>query len=166
MFIHMFKMKDYNGRFDLDAVEINYSYQAKEINYYSFRFYRVLIKINNLMIQPTMSYDFNYLIQSKIQPPAEYNNETQRKVYKITHKLFNIYLSIYLSLSKSVYISTYFRCSGLAAGNWLGQNYLQEEARRQLHKNDASNIEQGLAATPHKAPTIRPPTSHHVNYPS
>ena len=34
-----------------------------------------------------------------------------------------------------------------------------EEARRQLHKNVASNIEQVLAATPHKAPTIRPPAS-------
>ena len=32
-----------------------------------------------------------------------------------------------------------------------------EEARRQLNKNVASNIEQVLAATPHKAPTIRPP---------
>ena len=27
-------------------------------------------------------------------------------------------------------------------------------------------IEQVLAATPHKAPTIRPPASHHENYPS
>ena len=34
-----------------------------------------------------------------------------------------------------------------------------KEARRQLHKNAASNIEQVLAATPHKAPTIRPPAS-------
>ena len=42
----------------------------------------------------------------------------------------------------------------------------EEEARRQLHKNAASNIEQVLAATPHKAPTIRPPASHHENYPS
>ena len=41
-----------------------------------------------------------------------------------------------------------------------------EEARRQLHKNAASNIEQVLAATPHKALTIRPPASHHENYPS
>ena len=41
-----------------------------------------------------------------------------------------------------------------------------EEARRQLHKNAASNIEQVLAATPHEAPTIRPPASHHENYPS
>ena len=39
------------------------------------------------------------------------------------------------------------------------------EARQQLHKNVASNIEQVLAATPHKAPTIRPPASHHENYP-
>ena len=41
-----------------------------------------------------------------------------------------------------------------------------EEARRQLHKKVASNIEQVLAATPHKAPIIRPPASHHENYPS
>ena len=37
-----------------------------------------------------------------------------------------------------------------------------EETRRQLHKNAANNIEQVLAATP----TIRPPASHHENYPS
>ena len=42
----------------------------------------------------------------------------------------------------------------------------REEARRQLDKNVASNIEQVQAATPHKAPTIRPPASHHENYPS
>ena len=41
-----------------------------------------------------------------------------------------------------------------------------EEARRQLHKNAASNIEQVLEATPYKAPAIRPPASHHENYPS
>ena len=41
-----------------------------------------------------------------------------------------------------------------------------EKARRQLHKNAASNIEQVLAATVHKVPTIRPPASHHENYPS
>ena len=39
------------------------------------------------------------------------------------------------------------------------------KARRQLLKNAASNIEQVLEATPHKASTIRPPTSHHENYP-
>ena len=41
-----------------------------------------------------------------------------------------------------------------------------EKARRQLHKNVASNIEQVLAATPHKSLTIRPPASYHKNYPS
>ena len=41
-----------------------------------------------------------------------------------------------------------------------------EEARRQLHKNVASNIEQILAATPHKSPIIRPPASQHENYQS
>ena len=41
-----------------------------------------------------------------------------------------------------------------------------EEARRQLHKNAASNLEQVLAATPNKTPTVRPPASYHENYPS
>ena len=41
-----------------------------------------------------------------------------------------------------------------------------EEARRQLHKNAASNLEQVLAATTHKTPTVRPPVSYHENYPS
>ena len=41
-----------------------------------------------------------------------------------------------------------------------------EEARRQLHKNAARNIEHVMAATLHKAPTIRTPTFHHENYPS
>ena len=39
-----------------------------------------------------------------------------------------------------------------------------EEARRQFHKNAASNLEQVLAATPHKATTIRSSASHHENY--
>ena len=41
-----------------------------------------------------------------------------------------------------------------------------EEARRQLHKNVVSNTEQVMAATPNKAPAIRPPASHHENYAS
>ena len=41
-----------------------------------------------------------------------------------------------------------------------------EEARRQLHKNAASNLEQVLAATPHKTPNPRPPASYHENYSS
>ena len=41
-----------------------------------------------------------------------------------------------------------------------------EEARRQLHKNAACNLEQVLAATPHKTPIVRPPTSYHENYSS
>ena len=41
-----------------------------------------------------------------------------------------------------------------------------EEARRQLHKNAVSNTEQVLAATPHKTPIVRPPTSYHEHYSS
>ena len=50
--------------------------------------------------------------------------------------------------------------------HYLDANKTIGEARRQLHKNVASNIEQALAATTHKASTIRPPASHHENYPS
>ena len=41
-----------------------------------------------------------------------------------------------------------------------------EKAWRQLHKNAASNIEQVLEAAPHKAASVRPPTTHHKNSPS
>ena len=41
-----------------------------------------------------------------------------------------------------------------------------EEARRQLYKNVASNIEQVLAATHHTAPNVQPPTTYHENYTS
>ena len=58
------------------------------------------------------------------------------------------------------------KCSGhVDTAVWM--HYLDankaagEEARRQLRKNAASNIEQVLATTPHKAPTIQPPASHH-----
>ena len=37
---------------------------------------------------------------------------------------------------------------------------------RHLHKNAACNIEQVLGAAPHKTATVRPPTTHHKNYPS
>ena len=38
-----------------------------------------------------------------------------------------------------------------------------EEARQQLYKNTECNLEQVLAATPHKTPTVRPPASYHEN---
>ena len=41
-----------------------------------------------------------------------------------------------------------------------------EKAWQQLHKNSASNIKQVLEATPYKAAAIRPPTTHHENYPN
>ena len=41
-----------------------------------------------------------------------------------------------------------------------------EEARRQLHKNAASNLEQVLATTSHKTPIVRSFASYHENYSS
>ena len=49
---------------------------------------------------------------------------------------------------------------------WTLTKRLEKKIDGNLHKNAASNIEQVLAATPHKVPTIRPPASHHENYPS
>ena len=40
-----------------------------------------------------------------------------------------------------------------------------EKAWQQLHKNAASNTEQVLEVTPHKATAVRPPTTHHEKYP-
>ena len=44
--------------------------------------------------------------------------------------------------------------------------YLSKHVNKTLlkHKNVASNIEQVLATTPHKTPTIRSLASHHENY--
>ena len=43
---------------------------------------------------------------------------------------------------------------------------LTKRLEKKLDGNVASNIKQVLVATPHKAPTIRPPASHHENYQS
>ena len=43
---------------------------------------------------------------------------------------------------------------------------MQKKAWRQLHKNAASDIEQVLEATPHKAAAVLLPTTHHENYPN
>ena len=68
-----------------------------------------------------------------------------------------IYIYVYISNISNVIYSIYNTDANKTPG---------EEARRQLHKNVASNTEQVRAATPHKAPTIWPPTSHHENYSS
>ena len=49
---------------------------------------------------------------------------------------------------------------------WTSNKTAREEARRQLHKNAACNLEQVLAAIPHKTPTVRPPASYHEIYSS
>ena len=43
---------------------------------------------------------------------------------------------------------------------------IEKKAWRQLQKKAASNIEQVLEATPHKAAAVQPPTTYHENYPS
>ena len=70
---------------------------------------------------------------------------------RILSRVLDLYICIYTA------IWMHYMDSNKTAG---------EEARRQLHKNAASNLEQVLAATPHKTPTVRPPASYHENYSS
>ena len=49
---------------------------------------------------------------------------------------------------------------------WTLTKRLENEARRQLHKNATCNLKQVLAATPHKTTTVRPPSPYHENYSS
>ena len=49
---------------------------------------------------------------------------------------------------------------------WTLTKRLEKKLDSLLHKNAACNPEQVLAATPHKTPTLRPPTSYHENYSS
>ena len=49
---------------------------------------------------------------------------------------------------------------------WTLTNRVEKKAWQQLHKNAASNIEHVQKAAPQKAAAVRPPTSHHENYPS
>ena len=49
---------------------------------------------------------------------------------------------------------------------WTLTKRLEKKLDSNYTRMSASNIRQVLAATPHKAPTIRPPASHHENYPS
>ena len=39
-----------------------------------------------------------------------------------------------------------------------------EKVWQQTHQNAVSHIEQALEAAPHKAATVRPPTTHRENY--
>ena len=80
-------------------------------------------------------------------------------------KLFLILLS--LKREKNVWIYKAFKYGTQIAYTTYCSTVNEtagEEARRQLHKNAASNLEQVLAATPHKTPTVLPPASYHENY--
>ena len=50
--------------------------------------------------------------------------------------------------------------------HYMDSNKTAGEARRQLHQNAASNLEQVQVETPQKTPTVRPPASYHENYSS
>ena len=70
----------------------------------------------------------------------------------------------------TIKLSTHAKLNCLNRTDWV--HYMDadrtagEEAGRQLHGNAACSLEQVLAATPHKTPTVRPPASYHENYSS
>ena len=98
------------------------------------------------------------------------------KTAKVFFKICKLAKKCYTQISLTVFLKTKFwmkkgRGSGhIDTAIWM--HYMDsnktagEEARRQLHKNAACNLEQVLAATPHKTPTVRPPASYHENYSS
>ena len=49
---------------------------------------------------------------------------------------------------------------------WTLTKRMEKKAWRQLHRNAAGNIENVLEAIPHKEAAVRPPITHHENYPS
>ena len=89
----------------------------------------------------------------------------KKKKKKKGHFYFTIIRIIYL-LSYTVFPGSGHIDTAVWMHHLDTNKTAREEARRQLHKNIASNIEQVLAATHHKAPTIQPPASHQENYPS
>ena len=75
----------------------------------------------------------------------------------------NIVNFIFLHNSCVIFSILSFRDSYLF---WFSLQTTGEKVWRQLDKNAASNIEQVLEATPHKAAAVRPPTTNLENYPS
>ena len=89
------------------------------------------------------------------------------KAWTAIHRLSIIWKSDLTDLNETQFLPSGGRIDTAVWMHYLDANKTAgEEARRQLHKNVASNIEQVWAATPHNAPTIRSPASHHENYPS
>ena len=104
---------------------------------------------------------FTYLRSSISSTKKDIDTQLMKAWTAIDHMEIRPEMKMKQFLPGSGHIDTAVWMHYLDANKTVG-----EEARQQLHKNAASNIEQVLAATPHKAPTIQPPTSRHENYPS
>ena len=87
-----------------------------------------------------------------------FHGEEHMPILIVVNRDPDIYLTSNTSANLKRSFSQLF--NGISTPDWLFN------AEQQLHKNTVSNIEQVLEATPHKAAAVRPPTTHHVNYPS
>ena len=109
---------------------------------------------------------FTYL-ESSVSSTEKDIDTRLTKAWTAIDKLSIIWKSDLTDKMNSQFLPSCGRVDTAVSMHYLDANKTAgEEARRQLHKNAASNIEQVLAATPHKASTIRPLASHHENYPS
>ena len=79
-----------------------------------------------------------------------------KKLYRLKRKLLHLH-PVYYMISKN-------KAETFTKLTFLGMFSLQSTSYPKWW-HFASNIEQVLVATPNKAPTIRPPASHHENYP-
>ena len=91
--------------------------------------------------------------------------ETGRQVHLAIDKLSIIWKSdLTDKMKRSFFQAAVVSILLYGCTTWTLTKRLEKKARRQLHKNAASNIEQVLEPTPNKVPTIRPATSHHEKY--
>ena len=88
-----------------------------------------------------------------------FQNKVTNKVltYKShTHTHTYIYIYIYIYTSILLYGCT----------TWTLTKRLEKKLDGNYTRMLRANLEQVLAATPHKTPTVRPPASYHENYSS
>ena len=105
---------------------------------------------------------FTYLGSSVTSTEKDINTRLT-KAWTAIHRLLIIWKSdltdkMKRSFFQAVALILLYGCTA-----WTLTKWLEKKARRQLHKNAASNLEQVLAATPHKTPTVRPPASYYEN---
>ena len=112
---------------------------------------------------------FNYCYQTLIIQFHTNNCFGNSKVVTcIYHHHHLVVPSARISLTLSRHLSLSFIAFGRSSTLYpvSSQSWCMQVARRQLHQNASTIIEQVQEAAPHKAAAVPPPTTHHENYPN